>query len=111
MLLRELLGTRLRELRTGKGMSIRALAAAARVSPAHISEIERGRAEVSSELLAAICGGLGVDVADLLVSLIGMEDHDLRSRTEVHLPPSDLPPAPPPTPWAGPPVALLRRGR
>lgn len=100
MLLRELLGGRLRELRAARGMTIRALAVAARVSPAHVSDVERGRAEVSSELLAAICTGLGVEVADLLVSLIGMDDHDLRSRTEVHLPFSDSPPEIPPRLWA-----------
>lgn len=99
MLLRELLGARLRELRTGRRLTIRALAQRANVSPAHLSEIERGRAEVSSELLRAICTALEVEVADLLVSLIGMGEHDLRSTTEVHLADPGAPPEVPPARW------------
>lgn len=32
----------------------------------HLSEVERGRKEPSSEVLAAICRALGLDLADLL---------------------------------------------
>ena len=102
ILLREMLGVRLRDLRKQQELSIRRLADAARVSPAHVSEIERGRAEVSSELLAAICAALGIEVADLLVALIGMSDHDVRSQTEVGpLGSEPAPFGPPPTPWVG----------
>lgn len=98
MLLREMLGLRLREIRTEQGRSLRQVSVEARVSTAHLSEIERGRAEVSSELLAAICRALRVEVADLLVALIGMSDHDLRSTTSVHPAASSTgwSPAPPP---------------
>jgi transcriptional regulator with XRE-family HTH domain len=39
----------------------------ARVSLGYLSEVERGRKEPSSELLAAICEALDMTVADLLV--------------------------------------------
>lgn len=70
VLLRVLLGHRLRMLRLQRGMSLRELARLARVSMAHLSEIERGKAEPSSEILAAICDGLGIDLLELLSSLV-----------------------------------------
>jgi transcriptional regulator with XRE-family HTH domain len=70
MLLRQMLGHRLRELRTARGLTLRELARASRVSLAHLSEIERGRTEPSSELLAAICAALGVQVVDLLEDVV-----------------------------------------
>jgi transcriptional regulator with XRE-family HTH domain len=63
MLLRHALGEQLRHARRDSGMSIRALSAAAGVSIGYLSEIERGRKEVSSEILAAICRALSADTA------------------------------------------------
>ncbi len=42
------------------------VAAAARVSTAYLSEVERGRKEASSEVLAAVCGALGLRLVDLV---------------------------------------------
>lgn len=42
------------------------MAEAARVSLAYLSEVERGRKEASSEILAAICRALGLRLTDLL---------------------------------------------
>jgi len=42
------------------------VADAARVSVQYLSEIERGRKEASSEVLAAVCSALGWRVLDLL---------------------------------------------
>ena len=53
-LLRETLGTVLRGLRGESGRTLRDVADTARVSPGYLSEIERGRKEASSELLASI---------------------------------------------------------
>ena len=39
--------------------------AAARVSLGYLSEVERGQKEPSSELLAAICGALDVELSEL----------------------------------------------
>nr|WP_236684685.1 helix-turn-helix transcriptional regulator [Corynebacterium uterequi] len=66
VLLREALGMALRTFRADQSMTLRELAEIARVSPGYISELERGRKEVSSELLAAICHALGVSVSDVL---------------------------------------------
>lgn len=66
-LLRVTLGTVLRGLRAESGRTLRDVADAARVSPGYLSEIERGRKEASSELLAAISGALDVSLGEILV--------------------------------------------
>ena len=45
--------------------TLRDVADAARVSVQYLSEIERGRKEASSEVLAAVCTALGWQVLDL----------------------------------------------
>ena len=70
-LLREALGLTLRAFRADKGVTLRELAGVARVSPGYLSELERGRKEVSSELLAAVCHALEVGVADVLIEAAG----------------------------------------
>lgn len=69
MLLRQWIGHRIRTLRTARGLSLRDLNRLANVSPAHLSEIERGRSEPSSEILASICDALDVSLAELLATL------------------------------------------
>lgn len=61
----------LRGFRADKGVTLRELATMARVSPGYLSELERGRKEVSSELLAAICHGLGATVSEVLLEAAG----------------------------------------
>jgi transcriptional regulator with XRE-family HTH domain len=58
ILLRQLLGDVLRRLRIRQGRTLREVSASARVSLGYLSEVERGRKEASSELLAAICAAL-----------------------------------------------------
>ncbi|MBL7497713.1 helix-turn-helix transcriptional regulator, partial [Frankia sp. CN7] len=65
-LLRRLVGDALRGYRIGQGRTLRDVAAAARVSVPYLSEVERGRKEASSEVLAAVCRGLDVPLSDLL---------------------------------------------
>ncbi len=65
-LLRTALGTVLRRTRLEQGRTLAGVARAARVSMPYLSELERGRKEASSEVLAAICEALGIDLADLL---------------------------------------------
>ncbi|GAA1927793.1 hypothetical protein GCM10009737_32030 [Nocardioides lentus] len=60
------LGQVLRRLRTERGMTLRQVSAAARVSLGYISEVERGRKEASSELLASLCAALDVALSDVL---------------------------------------------
>ncbi|TCK25304.1 helix-turn-helix domain-containing protein [Pseudonocardia endophytica] len=69
MLLREAIGSGLRRARTLRRRTLRDISRAARVSLGYLSEVERGRKEPSSELLAAICEALDITVADLLVEV------------------------------------------
>ncbi|MCH1867492.1 helix-turn-helix domain-containing protein [Nocardioides sp. CFH 31398] len=63
---RSLLGQVLRRLRTERGLTLRQVSADARVSLGYISEVERGRKEASSELLASLCDALDVALSDVL---------------------------------------------
>src|ERR1700748_2557869 len=65
-LLREAIGDRLRHARTVQHRTLREVSRAARVSLGYLSEVERGRKEASSELLAAICHALQLPLSDLL---------------------------------------------
>lgn len=80
-LLREALGAALRAFRADRKITLRELAELSCVSPGYLSELERGRKEVSSELLAAVCHALGASVADVLIEAAGSmaltgADHD-----------------------------------
>jgi transcriptional regulator with XRE-family HTH domain len=66
VLLRRLVGDVLRRHRLRQARTLRDVAAAARVSLGYLSEVERGRKEASSELLASICAALDVQLADVL---------------------------------------------
>jgi transcriptional regulator with XRE-family HTH domain len=65
-LLRTQLGNTLRGHRLSQRRTLRDVSGAARVSLGYLSEVERGRKEASSELLAAICEALDVTLPDLL---------------------------------------------
>jgi transcriptional regulator with XRE-family HTH domain len=65
-LLRRLVGAVLRQQREDQGRTLRDVAQDARVSVAYLSEIERGRKEASSEVLAAVCRALGLRLVDLV---------------------------------------------
>jgi transcriptional regulator with XRE-family HTH domain len=62
---REVLGKRLRGLRTKRGETLAETADRAGISPQYLSEIERGRKEPSSEMIAALTGALDTTLADL----------------------------------------------
>jgi transcriptional regulator with XRE-family HTH domain len=66
VILREILGESLRELRTSENLTLREVSGRAQVSLGYLSEIERGQKEASSELLNAICGALGVPLSSVL---------------------------------------------
>jgi transcriptional regulator with XRE-family HTH domain len=61
--LRRALGAELRRTRLDAGLSLRALARAAEITPSHLSEIERGIAEPSLAVLASLARVLGADVS------------------------------------------------
>jgi transcriptional regulator with XRE-family HTH domain len=63
--LRQVVGETLRGVRLRQRRTLREVSASARVSLGYLSEVERGQKEPSSELLAAICGALDVELSEL----------------------------------------------
>ena len=64
---REAAGETLREERHRSGRTLADVAEAAGISVQYLSEVERGRKEPSSEVLAAAAGALGLRLVDLTV--------------------------------------------
>ncbi len=62
---REVLGQRLRALRREHQETLAETAGRAGLSPQYLSEIERGRKEPSSEMIAALAGALGTTLIGL----------------------------------------------
>ena len=71
---REVLGRRLRALRQDQRETLGQTAGRAGISPQYLSEIERGRKEPSSEMIAALAGALGTT----LIGLTEQVAEDLR---------------------------------
>jgi XRE family transcriptional regulator, stress-response regulator len=63
--LRQVVGETLRGLRLRQRRTLREVSSSARVSLGYLSEVERGQKEPSSELLAAICGALDIELSEL----------------------------------------------
>jgi transcriptional regulator with XRE-family HTH domain len=63
--LRQVVGETLRGRRLRQRQTLREVSARARVSLGYLSEVERGQKEPSSELLAAICGALDIELSEL----------------------------------------------
>src|SRR5215469_17606210 len=72
-LLRTMVGGVLRRTRLSQRRTLSDVAASARISMQYLSELERGRKEASSEILAALCTALGLDLSELLAAV----GHDL----------------------------------
>jgi transcriptional regulator with XRE-family HTH domain len=68
-LLRTRLGEVLRRNRLAQRRTLADVARAARVSVPYLSEVERGRKEVSSEVLAAVCDALRIELSDVLTEM------------------------------------------
>ena len=68
---REVLGQRLRALRLHQGETLAETAGRAGISPQYLSEIERGRKEPSSEMIAALAGALEVTLTGLTEQVAG----------------------------------------
>lgn len=68
---RDVLGRSLRAAREERGGRLVDVAERAGISPQYLSEIERGRKEPSSEMIAAVTGALGVELSDLLIGIAG----------------------------------------
>jgi transcriptional regulator with XRE-family HTH domain len=68
-LLRTLVGDVLRRHRQDQGRTLAEVAREACVSMPYLSEVERGRKEPSSEILAAVCDALEIGLSDLLAEV------------------------------------------
>ncbi|MFB7084423.1 helix-turn-helix domain-containing protein [Streptomyces sp. NPDC056296] len=68
---RDLVGDVLRRERLDQERTLKEVAEAARISMPYLSEVERGRKEASSEVLAAAAGALGLGLGDLLARAQG----------------------------------------
>ncbi|MGO2110978.1 MAG: helix-turn-helix domain-containing protein [Pseudoclavibacter sp.] len=66
---RDLVGGRLRTVRNDRGDIIADVAERAGVSPQYLSEIERGRKEASSEIIAAVAAANGLTLLDLTLAV------------------------------------------
>jgi transcriptional regulator with XRE-family HTH domain len=81
-LLRTMVGDVLRRTRLEQRRTLADVASSARISMQYLSELERGRKEASSEILAALCGALRLDLSELLAA-VGrdlLHQQDRRSR-------------------------------
>ena len=67
--IRRALGSILRARREAARRTLTEIAAEAGLSPAHLSEVERGRKEISVERLVAVCHALGVQPAQVFADL------------------------------------------
>lgn len=70
-LLRDLVGDVLRRERQAQERTLKDVADEARISMPYLSEVERGRKEASSEVLAAAAQALGLSLGDLLARAQG----------------------------------------
>ncbi|WP_278262939.1 helix-turn-helix transcriptional regulator [Nocardia sp. AG03] len=76
---REALGEHLRALRQQRRSTLVDTAGRAGISPQYLSEVERGRKEPSSEMIAALAGALGTSVGEL----VGRVAETMRGRAAV----------------------------
>ncbi|MFF6783541.1 helix-turn-helix domain-containing protein [Streptomyces sp. NPDC012510] len=95
---RDLVGDVLRRERLAQDRTLKDVADEARISMPYLSEVERGRKEASSEVLAAAAQALGLGLGDLL-SLAGTEL--TRKRSEASRNPAEAPRNPAGTPYNG----------
>ncbi len=66
-----MLGQRIHALRVRREETLAETAARACLSPQYLSEIERGRKEPSSEMIAALAGALGTTLTGLTEQVAG----------------------------------------
>lgn len=78
-LLRIMVGGVLRRTRRSQDRTLADVARSARISMQYLSELERGRKEASSEILAAVCAALRIDLSELIAA-VGHDLLDQRAR-------------------------------
>lgn len=78
VMLRHVLGAELRRRRVEQRRTLLDVSTTAMVSLGYLSEVERGRKEVSSECLSAICAALGASLASVLSAVateVALREH------------------------------------
>jgi DNA-binding XRE family transcriptional regulator len=83
---REALGRQLRARRHELGETLARTASRAGVSPQYLSEVERGRKEPSSEMIAALAGALGATLGDLTADIADELRRPRATTGPAHLP-------------------------
>ncbi|EME23739.1 helix-turn-helix domain-containing protein [Rhodococcus triatomae] len=91
VLLREALGDSLRRTRVAQSRTLREVSSSARVSLGYLSEVERGRKEASSELLAAICDALEVPLSTVLYEVSESLSDSVEGRSDSGAPSAAAP--------------------
>ncbi|MFI6155189.1 helix-turn-helix domain-containing protein [Kitasatospora sp. NPDC051170] len=81
---RNLVGDVLRRERLAQERTLKDVAEAARISMPYLSELERGRKEASSEVLAAAAQALGLGLGDLLA--LAQQELTRYAHAPVHAP-------------------------
>jgi transcriptional regulator with XRE-family HTH domain len=76
-LLKDYIGDVLKEERTNQNRSLRDVASSSFTSLGYLSEVERGRKEVSSLILENICRALFISMPDLLVNVVVKMNQDI----------------------------------
>ncbi len=84
------IGSILRSRREATRRTLSEVAAEAGLSPAHLSEVERGRKEMSTERLLAVVHALGVRPADIYAELARLLGADSDQRVWPEDPPVKL---------------------
>ena len=80
---RRALGRQLRALRLARGERLDDTAARAGISPQYLSEIERGRKDPSSEMIAAVVGALESRLPDVLLRVAQEMDSRVRPVVDI----------------------------
>lgn len=88
---REVLGLRLRQLRQEQRRTLAETAGRAGVSPQYLSEVERGRKEPSSEMIAALAGALGTSLGELTGQVSEVLRRERLTSTRPAVAPSRIP--------------------
>jgi transcriptional regulator with XRE-family HTH domain len=88
--IRAVLGSVLRTRREATRRTLSEIAAEAGLSPAHLSEVERGRKEVSTERLVAVAHALGARPAEIYADLARLLGADPEQRAWPEDPPVKL---------------------
>ena len=88
--LRHVVGETLRAVRLRQRRTLREVSSSARVSLGYLSEVERGQKEPSSELLAAICRALDIELSELFQEVTDTlyRDEKLTTRVAVGVAPA-----------------------